>query len=145
MAASQPHPPDDFEASFETLAGRGSKFTDAFYARLFERHPELETKFAGVLLAHQGAMLMSALGIVAATTQRRQMAADAYLKVLGHRHYQRDIAVEDYEKFKTVLLETMADQLGDAWNAPLESAWHTALDHAIETMGKGHREGPVVY
>ena len=145
MATSQPHPPDDFEASFETLAGRGSEFTDAFYARLFERYPELEPKFSGVLLAHQGAMLMSALGIVAATTQRRQMAADAYLKVLGHRHYLRDIAVEDYGKFKAVLLETMGNQLGAAWNPPLEAAWDAALDHAIETMRKGHREGPVIY
>ncbi len=136
----------DIEASFDAIEQPSKKrFSDEFYRRMFDRFPELQDKFSGVMLAHQGALLMSALGIIATNANRMRPSVAEYLKVLGHRHFQRGIGVEDYEKFRSALLETLAAYLGGRWHAELEEEWHAALTTTIDTMVLGHREGQVVY
>lgn len=136
----------DIESSFDAIEQPSKKrFSDEFYRRMFDRFPELRDKFTGVMLAHQGALLMSALGIISSNANQMRPSVVEYLKVLGHRHFQRGISVDDYEKFRTALLETLAAQLGDRWHRELEEEWRAALTTTIDTMVLGHREGQVVY
>jgi hemoglobin-like flavoprotein len=136
----------DIEASFEAIEQPSEKrFADEFYRHMFDRFPELRDKFTGVILSHQGALLMSALGIIAANPKRLRPSVAEYLKVLGHRHFQRGISADDYGKFRSALLETLTDYLGDRWHADLEDQWQTALNTTIDTMVQGHCEGQIVY
>jgi hemoglobin-like flavoprotein len=136
----------DIESSFDLIEQPSKqRFSDEFYRRMFDRFPELRDKFTGVMLGHQGALLMSALGIIATNANRMRPSVAEYLKVLGHRHFQRGISVDDYEKFRLALLETLAAYLGVRWHTELEKEWQAALTTTIDMMVQGHREGPVVY
>jgi hemoglobin-like flavoprotein len=134
------------EDSFDAIEQPADKrFSDEFYRHMFERFPELKERFTGVMMAHQGALLMAALGVIARNHQKPRTSVNEYLKVLGHRHYQHGISAEDYGKFQTSLLETLAKYLGPRWNDALEDEWRRAMQAAVDTMLQGHREGQVVY
>jgi hemoglobin-like flavoprotein len=139
-------PAPQIEESFEFIdALTGKRFGERFYERMFEQYPELKETFTGVIMAHQGALLMAALRTVVATYRQPTKSVEEYLRVIGHRHFQRGIEAVDYEKFQNALLDTLAECLGEKWHPLLEQQWRTALQKATDNMLRGHRSGQVIY
>ena len=134
------------QESFEVIEQPSEqRFSDRFYETMFSRFPELKDKFTGVILAHQGALLMSALGVIAQSNGKVRPSVAEYLKVLGHRHHHRGIDADDYAKFEAALLETLESYLGNRWTDDLERQWQNAIQSATEMMLLGHRDGQVIY
>ena len=126
--------------SVQSLLRSNDSVVEQFYERFLTRHPELGHHFAKRNMKLQASIVTMAIANVEAYYTHRFPATEHYLKVLGHRHYHDGIRPEDFPKFRDVLLETLADFLGDDWDQKLHDDWLAAMDLAIATMLEGYRK-----
>ncbi|MBI3437604.1 MAG: globin [Proteobacteria bacterium] len=102
--------------------------TDAVYAQLFQRRPDLEALFVldrtgvirGNMLAHVFEALMD---MEAAQTyglhffQSERVTHESGLGVVS----------DDYDTFLALVRDTIRAMLGDEWTPDVDAAWRTAL------------------
>lgn len=117
---------------------------ERFYEKFLREFPEVRRHFEGVDLRQQALMLTMSLVAVEAYYNGRYPATEHYLRVLGHRHHLADVPVEQYPKFRTCLVETLAEIHGDRWDDDLAAEWDAAIDSAIQVMLEGYRQ-PYVF
>lgn len=104
----------------------------AFYARLFEAHPELRPLFKGDMQA-QGAKLMEMLSSVAAVLTRPWGLAPM-LRRLGERHAGYGVLPWQYRAVGTALLRALQDVLGPEFGPDERRAWAEVYSHLAEAM-----------
>lgn len=109
---------------------RGSDFSDAFFANLFERHPHLRQRF--VRLDREGRQAQ--FWAVLTTIANAGIAPSDLVGHLGLSHAIGGVQPEDYEPFITVLLETLESFVGDDLTAAMISAWADVLSEVAEAM-----------
>jgi hemoglobin-like flavoprotein len=126
--------------SVELLLSSKARVTERFYSLLLSRHPELKALFARRDMRMQATMLTMALATAESYSVHRYPAIAHYFQVLGHRHYHAGVRVEDFAKFKSALLEVLAEFHGADWTDDLAEQWRTALQEAITKMEDGYRE-----
>ena len=97
---------------------RGSVFSEAFFATLFERHPHLRERFVRLDREGRQAKLWAALTTIA----NAGIAPSGLVGYLGHSHAIGGVLSEDFEPFTTVLLETLERFVGDDLTASSFSA-----------------------
>jgi hemoglobin-like flavoprotein len=124
------------ETSFDIFAPGGDELMDVFYARLFVAAPAVRPLFAGTDLRRQKAMLLSALVLVRKSL-RDLPAIVPTLHKLGARHVAYGARPEHYPVVATVLIASMADVAGPAWQPHHERAWAAALDVVAGAMLEG--------
>jgi methyl-accepting chemotaxis protein len=124
------------ETSFDIVAPRGDELMDVFYARLFVAAPAVRPLFAGTDLRRQKAMLLSALVLVRRSL-RDLPAIVPTLHRLGARHVAYGARPEHYPVVATVLIASMAEVAGPAWQPHHERAWAGALDVVAGAMLEG--------
>ena len=124
------------ETSFDIVAPRGDELMDVFYARLFVAAPAVRPLFAGTDLRRQKAMLLSALVLVRKSL-RDLDAIVPTLHKLGARHVAYGARPEHYPVVATVLIASMAEVAGPAWQPQHERAWAAALDVVAGAMLEG--------
>ena len=124
------------ETSFDIVAPRGDDLMDVFYARLFVAAPAVRPLFAGTDLRRQKAMLLSALVLVRKSL-RDLPAIVPTLHKLGARHVAYGARPEHYPVVATVLIASMAEVAGPAWQPQHERAWAAALDVVAGAMLEG--------
>ena len=124
------------ETSFDIVAPRGDELMDVFYARLFVAAPAVRPLFAGTDLRRQKAMLLSALVLVRKSL-RDLPAIVPTLHKLGARHVAYGARPEHYPVVATVLIASMAEVAGPAWQPHHERAWAGALDVVAGAMLEG--------
>jgi len=124
--------------------GKGELGT-TFYAKFFEVCPEARKFFENVDLAVQANVLVNALHVVVSHGCHRFPATESYLKILGHRHHQRQIPAEMYPRFFDAMLLVLKEFHGDSWGPELEQEWREAFELTGQTMAAGHVDGPVCY
>ena len=112
------------ETSFALLAPRADELAERFYARLFEVAPVARAMFPDEM-AGQKRALIGALGMIVGSLRAPERLG-AYLDGLGRRHVDYGAVAAHYDVVGAVLLETMAELAGPAWNAELNHAWATA-------------------
>ena len=124
------------ETSFDIVAPRGDELMDVFYARLFVAAPAVRPLFAGTDLRRQKAMLLSALVLVRKSL-RDLPAIVPTLHKLGARHVAYGARPEHYPVVASVLIASMAEIAGPAWQPHHERAWAGALDVVAGAMLEG--------
>jgi nitric oxide dioxygenase len=129
------------EASFALVAPRAEELADRFYARLFEVAPAVRAMFPDDL-AGQKRALLGALGMIVVSLRAPEKLA-IYLEGLGQRHVAYGALEAHYGVVGSVLLETLAQVAGPAWNPDLEAAWANAygaiqgiMVAAAESLGR---------
>src|SRR6201999_1688739 len=115
---------DALETSFDLLAPRGEELVETFYARLFERAPEVRPLF-GSDLRRQRAMLLQALVMVRRSLRDLESILPA-LRKLGARHVAYGARPEHYPVVAEVLIESMAALGGHFWHSRHTAAWEAA-------------------
>jgi hemoglobin-like flavoprotein len=115
------------EASLEMAAERGGDLTPAVYARLFERHPAMESLFwrdreGGV----RGEMLMRVFEAILDFVGERKYAAHLIqCEVITHAGY--DVPPEVFAVFFAIVAEVVREVCGEAWTAQMQDAWDRTL------------------
>ena len=99
-------------------------FTDVFYGRLFEQHPELRPLFTNDL-SEQGVKLMATLRLVVAGLNQPQTIVPA-IKQLGQRHAGYGVQDNHYYLVGEVLLWSLGQTLGDVFTPEVAAAWTEA-------------------
>lgn len=134
------------EQSLHEILGRSKdRLGDMFYRDFLEHYPELKPYFDKLDLHVQATMLMNALHVVVAHAGARHAAATEYLKILGHRHHQRQIPLDAFPKFTDSMLASLARFHGPDWSVELARAWRTAFEEAAAEMELGYRERSLTY
>jgi methyl-accepting chemotaxis protein len=124
------------ETSFDLVAPRGNELTDVFYARLFAAAPPVVPLFAGTDMRRQKAMLLRLLGLLRASLRNLEPLVPI-LHDLGARHVGYGARPEHYPVVGAVLIASMAEVAGDAWEPRFERAWWAAFDVVAGAMLDG--------
>ena len=127
---------DALETSFDLVAPRGDELMEIFYARLFETAPAVKPLFAGSDMKRQRAMLLAALVLLRNSLRDLDSVVPA-LRKLGARHVAYGARPEHYPVVATVLIASMAEVAGPAWQPHHERAWAAALDVVAGAMLEG--------
>jgi hemoglobin-like flavoprotein len=130
---------ETLETSFDLIAPRGEELVDVFYTRLFEAAPAVEPLFAHTDLRKQKSMLLATL-VLLRKSLRDLDAIAPKLRQLGARHVAYGARPEHYPVVAEVLLASMAEIAGDAWNAEIAAAWAGALELVATAMLEGADE-----
>jgi methyl-accepting chemotaxis protein len=124
------------ETSFDLVAPRGDELADIFYARLFAAAPAVQPLFAGTNLGKQKMLLLRVLGLLR-TSLRNLESIVPILHDLGARHVAYGARPEHYPVVGAVLIASMAEVAGDAWQPAYERAWAAAFDVVAGTTLDG--------
>jgi hemoglobin-like flavoprotein len=124
------------ETSFDLVAPRGEELVDLFYAKLFAAAPAVRPLFAHTDLRRQKAMLLATL-VLLRKSLRDLDAIVPKLRVLGARHVAYGAEPEHYPVVGQVLIESMADVAGAAWQPEYGIAWTAAFDLVAGAMLDG--------
>jgi hemoglobin-like flavoprotein len=127
------------QKNLEVVTQEAPDVVARFYARLFERHPELARLFGRRSAEAQQKMLLEA---IVAVVDRLEDAPwlDSTLRALGRKHVDYGVTDEMYPMVASALIDTLRDASGAAWDDATEQAWSTALGFVAETMIAGARE-----
>lgn len=142
-----PHGPDDrrlhhigvdpavhqrLEASLGLLRDKGPRVVETFYSRLFERYPAVRPLFRSDMASQQSKLLGSLVMVVEHLRDPERVTA--VLRELGRKHEAFGALPEHYPIVRSLLLESMAAELGTAWNDQLEAEWSQALSLVSQIM-----------
>lgn len=103
-----------------------------FYARLFELDPALRPLFK-IALDEQAHTIVKMLELCIEGLDNPAELTYALCN-LGLRHVEYGVKPQDYATVREALLWTMERALGEAWDAPTQSAMVAALDWFIALM-----------
>lgn len=109
---------------------RSEQFTDAFYLRLFDRHPHIRERFERLDRPTQRAKLWAAL----TTLSNAGNAIPGLVQYLGVSHRIEGVQPEDYDGFVAILLETLEQFAGESWTAQLAEAWSSVMQEVADAM-----------
>jgi hemoglobin-like flavoprotein len=124
------------ETSFDLVAPRGDELMDIFYSRLFAAAPAVKPLFAGADLRKQKIMLLRVLGLLRRSLRDLNPLVPI-LHDLGARHVAYGARPEHYPVVGAVLIASMAEVAGDAWQPDHERAWTAAFDLVTGVMLDG--------
>jgi hemoglobin-like flavoprotein len=130
------------EESLNRILSERKLITERFYAeKLFKLCPEFIPYFCDTNMKVQAMMLMMSLHWVACYVSGSYPAVvDQYLRDLGTRHRKQGVPQEFFPKFCEMLVATIAEFHGDAWNEELAEQWRVALARATHTMMEGYKQ-----
>ena len=127
---------DALETSFDLVAPRGDDLMDVFYSRLFEVAPAVRPLFAHADMRRQKAMLLGAL-VLLRKSLRDLDAIVPKLRELGARHVAYGAEPAHYPVVGAVLIDSMAEIAGAAWQPRHEAAWAEAYAVVAGAMQEG--------
>jgi hemoglobin-like flavoprotein len=130
---------DALETSFDLVAPKGDELVEIFYARLFETAPSVKPLFASSDMTHQRTMLLSALVLLRKSLRDVDSIVPA-LKRMGARHVGYGAAPAHYPVVGEVLIGSMAEIAGPAWEPRFERAWGEAFAVVAGAMLEGAAE-----
>jgi hemoglobin-like flavoprotein len=128
--------PKALEASFDLVAPRGDELMDVFYARLFAVAPAVQPLFAAVDMARQKTMLLDVLVLLRRSLGDLPRLVPT-LRALGARHVAYGARPEHYPVVGAVLVASMAEVAGAAWQPEYEAAWGAAYRIVAGAMVDG--------
>ena len=119
-------------ASYAALGGDAAGMASDFYSRLFGADPSARALFADDpdLMAVKFATELEAL--VEAISSFAEFAPR--VRDLGVRHAGYRVQTRHYHSAREALIDSLAEHLGEQWNANLEVAWRRAYNLVAEMM-----------
>jgi hemoglobin-like flavoprotein len=127
---------DALETSFDLVAPRGDELMETFYAKLFATAPAVRPLFAAADMQRQKQMLLAAL-VLLRKSLRDLDAIVPKLRELGARHVRYGAEAAHYPVVGAVLIASMAEVAGDAWQPEYENAWVAAYSVVSGAMLEG--------
>ncbi|MBX3635598.1 MAG: hemin receptor [Rubrivivax sp.] len=124
--------------SFARVAPIAPQAAAIFYRHLFTADPTLAPLFKGDM-AHQGERLMKMIGAAVGLLDRPQQLLPV-LRQLGARHAGYRVQPAHYDTVGSALLQTLADGLGEAFDAATREAWIAMYAIVARTMLAGAAE-----
>ena len=114
------------ERSIELVAERGDP-TPLVYARLFAAYPEMEALFVRDTNGNiRGNMLAEAITALIDFANRNNYGANLFrAEIVNHEHL--GVPPVNFVAFFSVMRDTFAQMLGDAWTPAFEDAWRELL------------------
>jgi hemoglobin-like flavoprotein len=119
-------------ASFALVAPIADDAAALFYGHLFARDPSLRGLFRGDM-AEQGRKLMQMIGAAVGLLDKPGTLVPV-LQRLGERHAGYRVLPSHYDTVGGALLQTLADGLGERFDAPTREAWTAMYTLASRTM-----------
>jgi hemoglobin-like flavoprotein len=110
-----------------------------FYAKLFQRHPDLRRLFGRRSQREQEKMLTEAILAVVGHMEDAAWLRGV-LRPLGAKHVSYGVTEEMYPIVAEALIETLREVSGSAWSQEVERAWSDALGAVAGEMIAGARE-----
>ena len=110
-----------------------------FYAKLFQRHPELQRLFGRRSQREQEKMLTEAILAVVGHMEDADWLRGV-LRPLGARHVAYGVTEAMYPLVADALIDTLREVSGSAWSPEVQTAWSTALNAVAGEMIAGARE-----
>jgi hemoglobin-like flavoprotein len=123
----------------QALSRLNRQFTEKFYADLLSQYSRFQRTFQYIDIQSQSAMLTVGLKVLVHWHRYRTPACEIYLKSLGQKHDLMGIDVKDYHEFGEVLLDSMADFLGQHWNQSLANEWREVFSDGVNLMLEGSK------
>jgi hemoglobin-like flavoprotein len=120
------------KASLDLVAPAGDELIASFYDRLFRAHPEVRGMFPPVLDPQRDRLLNAIIALVTHYDCPQDLLPA--FAALGRRHQRYGVRLEHYAAVGAVLIGTLAEYAGDAWNPRFHSAWIRAYAFAAGTM-----------
>jgi len=122
----------EVQATLDLLLKNEDAFATNFYNRLFVKAPQVKELFTRNML-DQGRMLTHMLGGIIYSLSRPEYLILG-LRSLGRQHEGYGVQKEHYPIVREALLETIEDELGDAYTHKVRHAWQSALDLVVQSM-----------
>jgi hemoglobin-like flavoprotein len=110
-----------------------------FYAKLFERHPELQRLFGRRSQREQEKMVTEAILAVVGHMEDPTWLRGV-LRPLGAKHVAYGVTEDMYPLVAAALVDTLRDVSGLHWSPEVEAAWGGALGAVAGEMIAGARE-----
>ncbi len=120
---------ETIKASWDGMAGRRLEFVEAFYNRLFERHPHYRELFPEHMHAQLERMI-EMMGTLAQFADQLPML-QPYLQNVGFQHRHTGIHADDVENFKNAFVDTLSAFSNDDNVDAQRRAWLDAFDEVI--------------
>jgi methyl-accepting chemotaxis protein len=127
---------DALETSFDLVAPRGEELVETFYMRLFAEAPSVRPLFAQTDLSRQKSKLLATL-VLLRKSLRNLDALVPKLRELGGRHGAYGAQPGHYPVVGAILIGSMAELAGEAWQPEYERAWSEAFDVVAGAMLEG--------
>ncbi|MEI8281655.1 MAG: globin domain-containing protein [Armatimonadota bacterium] len=121
--------------SFFELIPVSEQLSQAFYARLFAKHPEVRANFTSDILAQQE-KLVDTLATLLDTLDRTDEAV-GILRSLGRRHVGYGATPELYAYVEVTFLELLSQYASPQDRSELEELWSRLMKFVSETMLSG--------
>jgi hemoglobin-like flavoprotein len=119
-------------ASFTHLQPRMDEFSSRFYARLFERNPELRPLFRGDMDKQSRALAGMIELIVKMLDMQDKLVP--LIHYLGDRHAASKVRPEHYAMFGDALLWTLDQMLESEFTPEVRRAWQEAYSFMADNM-----------
>lgn len=121
--------------SLATLTTDPDALASRFYAKLFDRFPQLRAMFPADMTVQRG-KLMQTLDWVIGNLDRPSEIRPA-VAALGQRHVGYGAKPEHYPPVRDALVDAMAEIAGKDWSRDLDADWRQAIDLLAEMMLRG--------
>ncbi len=102
------------------------------YRKLFRFDPSLRKLFTGDI-GDQTMHYMTALGVIVDNLDNDDVLMDRYT-TLAEQHAMTGIGRADFETMGAALIETLRENLGEAFTEEVEEAWNAAYQELAEEM-----------
>jgi hemoglobin-like flavoprotein len=125
---------EDIMRSLDLVAERGDP-TALVYARLFAAYPQMEALFVRDTNGNiRGNMLAEAITALTDFAGRNNYGANLFrAEIVNHEHL--GVPPVNFVAFFTVMRDTFAEVLGDAWTPAFEDAWRELLSRVGGELG----------
>ncbi|PVZ69491.1 globin domain-containing protein [Pelagibaculum spongiae] len=122
--------------NWQGLDGVNQGFAEAYYKKLFELDPTLQSLFPAKMQGQIDKLNQTMTTLVDAIDQLESMKPS--LRALGQKHYFIYFAEKaHYPLFGEALIETLKQFSGDSWTDETEQAWRHLYQELVEAMLKG--------
>ena len=121
--------------SYKTITAVNPQIVSTFYARLFSLAPDVRPMFSDDIEAQADKLRMTLQ--VALSSLNNPTTLIPVLHHLGQTHHQLGVTRDQYQLVAEVMIDTLADEAGDAWTPEISAAWAALLAFVAETMQTG--------
>lgn len=124
------------KSTFAKILPRREEFSLRFYNRLFDVAPSVRPLFSTNMEMQREKLLATLIQVVKCAGNMEQLAGD--VRALGRRHRDYGVELEHYDVLRDVLIDTLAEFLGEDFTDQTRHAWAVMYDHIADVMKSGH-------
>ena len=111
--------------SFVKILPRRNEFSVSLYDRLFEVAPDARPMFSRDMTRQREKLVATLTLVVNSANKLSELHDD--VRELGRRHVHYGTELAHYDVLRDVLVDTLADYLGDDFDTETRAAWASSM------------------